>query len=115
MSRTAPLLRPCGESARGGRRIKGVTKLKYMIMTFGSAEAGLAAMGKEWMVDMIQFMRTLDDDLRKSGELVSAEGLARRLLDSGRRQRGTRCRDRLANRRLRQGAHRSAPCDGRAA
>jgi len=47
-----------------------------MIMTFGSAEAGLAAMGKEWMVDMIQFMRTLDDDLRKSGELVSAEGLA---------------------------------------
>ncbi len=45
-------------------------------MTFGSAEAGLAAMGKEWMVDMIQFMRTLDDDLRKSGELVSAEGLA---------------------------------------
>jgi len=53
-----------------------VTKLKYMIMTFGSAEAGLAAMGKEWMVEMIQFMRTLDDDLRKSGELVSAEGLA---------------------------------------
>jgi hypothetical protein len=50
--------------------------MKYMIMTFGSAEAGLAAMGKEWMVEMIQFMRTLDDDLRKSGELVSAEGLA---------------------------------------
>lgn len=50
--------------------------MKYMIMTFGSAEAGLAAMGKEWMLEMIQFMRTLDDDLRKSGELVSAEGLA---------------------------------------
>jgi hypothetical protein len=47
-----------------------------MIMTFGSAEAGLAAMGKDWMVEMIQFMRKLDDDLRKSGELVSAEGLA---------------------------------------
>src|SRR5712691_1892857 len=50
--------------------------MKYMIMTFGSAEAGLATMGKEWMVEMIQFMRTLDDDLQKSGELVSNEGLA---------------------------------------
>ena len=50
--------------------------MKYMIMTFGSAEAGLEAMGKDWMLEMIQFMRTLDDDLRKSGELVSAEGLA---------------------------------------
>jgi hypothetical protein len=50
--------------------------MKYMIMTFGSAEAGLEAMGKEWMVEMIQFMRKLDVDLRKSGELVSAEGLA---------------------------------------
>ena len=50
--------------------------MKYMIMTFGSAEAGVAAMGKEWMLEMIQFMRKLDDDLRKSGELVSAEGLA---------------------------------------
>jgi hypothetical protein len=50
--------------------------MKYMIMTFGSAEAGLATMGKDWMVNMIQFMRNLDDDLRKSGELVSAEGLA---------------------------------------
>ena len=50
--------------------------MKYMIMTFGSAEAGLEAMGKDWMLEMIQFMRTLDDDLRKSGELVSTEGLA---------------------------------------
>jgi hypothetical protein len=47
-----------------------------MIMTFGSAEAGLAAMGKEWMLEMIQFMHKLDDDLRKSGELVSDHGLA---------------------------------------
>jgi len=47
-----------------------------MIMTFGSAEAGLAAMGKEWMVEMIQFMQNLDEDLKKSGELVSEEGLA---------------------------------------
>jgi hypothetical protein len=47
-----------------------------MIMTFGSAEAALATMGKEWMVNMIQFMHQLDDDLRKSGELVSDHGLA---------------------------------------
>jgi hypothetical protein len=50
--------------------------MKYMIMTFGSAEAGLEAMGREWMLEMIQFMKKLDEDLRKSGELVSAEGLA---------------------------------------
>jgi len=50
--------------------------MKYMIMTFGSAEAGLAAMGKDWMREMIQFMRTLDDDLTKSGEMVDNHGLA---------------------------------------
>ncbi|HEY8813479.1 MAG TPA: YciI family protein [Candidatus Dormibacteraeota bacterium] len=50
--------------------------MKYMIMTFASAEAGLATMGKEWMVNMIQFMNKLDEDLKKSGEFVSAEGLA---------------------------------------
>jgi hypothetical protein len=50
--------------------------MKYMIMTFGSAEGGVAAMGRDWMLEMVQFMRKLDDDLRKSGELVSAEGLA---------------------------------------
>jgi hypothetical protein len=50
--------------------------MKYMIMTFGSAEAGLQTMGKEWMVEMIKFMTDLDKDLKRSGELVSAEGLA---------------------------------------
>jgi hypothetical protein len=50
--------------------------MKYMIMTFGSAEAGVAAMSKEWMLEMIQFMHTLDADLRKSGELVDDHGLA---------------------------------------
>jgi hypothetical protein len=50
--------------------------MKYMIMTFGSAESGLATMGKEWMLEMIQFMTKLDDDLKKSGELVSSDGLA---------------------------------------
>jgi hypothetical protein len=50
--------------------------MKYMIMTFGSAAGGLEAMGKEWMLEMIKFMQDLDKDLRKSGELVSDEGLA---------------------------------------
>ena len=50
--------------------------MKYMIMTFGSAEAGLEAMGKEWMLEMIQFMQNLDKDLKKSGEFVDGQGLA---------------------------------------
>src|SRR3981081_3833867 len=50
--------------------------MKYMIMTFGSAAGAAEAMGKDWMRDMIAFMRKLDDDLRKSGEMVSNEGLA---------------------------------------
>lgn len=50
--------------------------MKYMIMTFGSAEEGLASMGKEWMLEMIKFMRGLDEDLRNSGELVDNQGLA---------------------------------------
>jgi hypothetical protein len=50
--------------------------MKYMIMTFGSAEAGLAAMGRDWMLEMIKFMQNLDNDLRESGELVDNQGLA---------------------------------------
>jgi|ERR1700682_2697816 len=50
--------------------------MKYMIMTFGSADGGLEAMGRDWMLEMIKFMQDLDKDLKKSGELVSAEGLA---------------------------------------
>jgi hypothetical protein len=50
--------------------------MKYMIMTFGSAEAGVEAMGREWMLEMVAFMRKVDQDLRESGELVDAQGLA---------------------------------------
>jgi hypothetical protein len=50
--------------------------MKYMIMTFGSAEAGLAAKGRDWMLEMIQFMQKLDKDLQESGELVDNQGLA---------------------------------------
>ena len=45
-------------------------------MTFGSGEGALESMGKEWMLEMIQFMKKLDADLRKSGELVDDQGLA---------------------------------------
>jgi hypothetical protein len=50
--------------------------MKYMIMTFGSAEAGLEAMGREWMLEMVKFMHELNKDLKEAGELVDAQGLA---------------------------------------
>src|ERR1700681_2081907 len=50
--------------------------MKYMIMTFGSAEAGVAAMGREWIREMVQFMHRLNKELRESAELVDEQGLA---------------------------------------
>jgi hypothetical protein len=50
--------------------------MKYMIMTFGSAEAGLEAMGRDWMLEMVQFMHNLNKDLKQSGEWVDGQGLA---------------------------------------
>jgi hypothetical protein len=75
MSKTARVLRPDGESAPQSAKSKE-SEMKYMIMTFGSAEAGLEAMGRDWMLEMVQFMQNLDKDLRKSGELVDDHGLA---------------------------------------
>jgi hypothetical protein len=49
--------------------------VKYMIMTFGSAEEAMKHHSKEWFKDMIAFMIKIDDDLRQSGELVFEEGL----------------------------------------
>jgi hypothetical protein len=49
--------------------------MKYMMMTFGEAASMVETQSKDWITDMIAFMRRLDDDLRESGELVSAEGL----------------------------------------
>ena len=48
--------------------------MKYMIMMFGD-QSHLESMSKEWIREMIQFMRTLGEDLTTSGELVSAEGM----------------------------------------
>jgi hypothetical protein len=50
--------------------------MKYMIMTFGEAATMMETKSKDWITDMIQFMHTLDEDLRQSGELVDAQGLA---------------------------------------
>ena len=48
--------------------------MKYMIMMFGD-QSRMESLSKEWIREMIQFMRTLNQDLTSSGELVSAEGL----------------------------------------
>jgi hypothetical protein len=50
--------------------------MKYMIMMFGSQATMMENQTREWIVEMIDFMHTLNDDLTKSGELVGAEGLA---------------------------------------
>jgi hypothetical protein len=50
--------------------------VKYMIMMFGSQAAMMEHQTKAWIVDMIDFMTTLNRDLTESGELVGAEGLA---------------------------------------
>ena len=50
--------------------------MKYMIMMFGSESVMMEQQSKEWIREMIQFMTKLDEDLKKSGELVSSDGLA---------------------------------------
>jgi hypothetical protein len=49
--------------------------MKYMIMMFGSAEGMMEVKSTDWIKEMIQFMRKLDQDLRDSGELVFEAGL----------------------------------------
>src|SRR5437660_10302454 len=50
--------------------------MKYMIMMFGSAATMMETRSREWIMEMIEFMHTLDKDLRESGELVDSQGLA---------------------------------------
>jgi hypothetical protein len=49
--------------------------MKYMILLFGD-QAGLEGRTREWILEMIEFMKGVDDELRKSGELVYEQGLA---------------------------------------
>lgn len=50
-------------------------QMKYMIMTFGSADTMMKTKSTEWIKGMIDFMTTIDVDLRRSGELVDDQGL----------------------------------------
>ena len=49
--------------------------MKYMLMTFGD-RSGLEGRSPEWITGMIEFMRSIDVELRDSGELVFQQGLA---------------------------------------
>ena len=49
--------------------------VKYMLMTFGD-RSGLEGRSPEWITGMIEFMRSIDVELRDSGELVFQQGLA---------------------------------------
>ena len=50
--------------------------MKYMLMMFGDATEMLQVQSREWVDEMMDFMQTLDSDLRQSGELVDSRGLA---------------------------------------
>jgi hypothetical protein len=50
--------------------------MKYMIMMFGDQATMMETRSKDWITEMIEFMRTLNEELVASGELVSAVGLA---------------------------------------
>jgi hypothetical protein len=50
--------------------------MKYMIMMFGDQASMMETRSEEWITEMIQFMNTLDAELKKSGEYVDGQGLA---------------------------------------
>ena len=50
--------------------------MKYMVMMFGEAASMIETKPREWILEMFEFMRKVDADLRASGELVAGEGLA---------------------------------------
>ena len=50
--------------------------MKYMLLMFGAQSTMMETQSREWILEMIQFMHTFNDDLTKSGEFVDARGLA---------------------------------------
>ncbi|MET8150678.1 YciI family protein [Actinoplanes sp. NPDC049668] len=50
--------------------------MKYMLMMFGDGATMMQTRSPEWVDEMMAFMETFIADLQKSGELVTAEGLA---------------------------------------
>src|SRR6202521_220811 len=55
---------------------QGSAEMKYMIMMFGEAGTMMENQSKDWIKEMFEFMHTMDNDLRESGELVDSQGLA---------------------------------------
>jgi len=50
--------------------------MKYMVMMFGDQASMMEMRSTGWIRKMIDFMHQVNEDLRTSGELVAAEGLA---------------------------------------
>ena len=50
--------------------------MKYIVMMFGDQASMMEMRSMEWIQEMFVFMGQVAEDLRASGELVSAEGLA---------------------------------------
>jgi hypothetical protein len=50
--------------------------MKYMLMMFGSAGEMTETVSREWIAEMIAFMRQIDTELTEAGELVFQAGLA---------------------------------------
>ncbi len=50
--------------------------MKYMVMLFGDQASMMEMRSMEWIKEMIQFMGQVNDELKRAGELVLAEGLA---------------------------------------
>lgn len=50
--------------------------MDYMIMMFGDAEPLLQVRSPQWIKDMLASLRTLNEELAASGELVDSRGLA---------------------------------------
>jgi hypothetical protein len=49
--------------------------MKYMILLFGDQNTMMETRSPEWIREMIQFMDTIDQEIRNSGEFVDGQGL----------------------------------------
>ncbi len=50
--------------------------MKYMLMMFGDAGTMMETRSPEWVRDMIAFMTDFNTELARTGEMVTAHGLA---------------------------------------
>src|SRR5277367_4534721 len=81
MSRMSPQLRLIHEHAPTGAKMKGIPTMKFILMMgmktdAESASKGIMTWPKEDIQAHIRYMMSLNKQLKESGELVSAEGLA---------------------------------------